>query len=75
MFGISGSELTVILIIVLILIGPDHVPHVLKQWIQTARRVKMQWDQAREQGLQELNTKIQGTGLEQSIQELKKFEQ
>lgn len=63
MFGVSGTELVVIALIALVVVGPDRLPdHArrLGEFVRTARR---QWGEIREQTTDGISRTLDETGL------------
>ncbi|ALC98697.1 MttA family protein [Actinomyces sp. oral taxon 414] len=64
MFGISGSEFLVLLLVVIVVVGPRRLPEYTRRLTQLVRRLRLFLDNAKEQIAQEVGPELGELNLE-----------
>ena len=62
-FGISGTELAVILFIGLLVVGPNKLPEYARKAGELVRTIREQWSGLRKEGSRQIDQTMQDAGL------------
>ena len=75
MFGIGFSELVLILVVALVIFGPDKLPEVGKTMGKTIKEFKAAVNKIDSEIKKEVNDVAQATGMDETLKDLKQAEQ